>query len=242
MNTCRTRASKESEAVPRRTSDIPKEAEERLMSEYRQEGPLTYLRIKECLFHEQIVGRRAYDNNGNLLIETPLKNSKKHGREYSWNEGGALELIEPYFEGKLHGLARQYGHNGKIIGTYRFLHGTGLDIWRQEREDGSIFISEIHSLRDGLPDGYEWWLRVDQRSLWHELHWKQGVLHGIERMWKDDGSLRRGYPKFWTQGQHVSRRTYIKASQQDQTLPISRVAEDRPERQFPPEIENLITV
>lgn len=224
--------------MKRPKSDIPPEAEERLLREYSQEGLLIYLQVKECILDGQVVGQRAYDDNGNLKIETPLKNGKKHGREYIWNEDGTLESVEPYFEGKIHGLARQYGRNGTVIGTYRCVHGTGLDIWRQERKDGSIFISEIHSLQDGRPHGYEWWLNVDQRSVWHERHWNQGTVHGIERMWNDKGSLRRGYPKYWIRGQAVGRRIYLKAAKQDKTLPPFREGDNRPQRQFPIEIGN----
>lgn len=227
--------------MKRPESDIPSKAKEQLVCEYSQEGSLTDLQIRECILDGQVVGRRAYDSNGHLKVETPLKNGEKHGREYIWKDDGSLESVEPYFEGKIHGLARQYGRNSKVIGTYRCVHGTGFDIWRQEREDGVIFISEIHSLKDGLPHGYEWWLDVDQHSAWHELHWHQGKLHGIERMWNDKGTLKRGYPKYWIQDRAVGKRVYVKAAEQDSTLPAFLESKNNPHRQFPPEIENLLS-
>jgi antitoxin component YwqK of YwqJK toxin-antitoxin module len=226
--------------MKRLKTDIPPEAKERLVREYSQEGSLISFQIRECILDGQVVGQRAYDSNGSLKIETPLRNGKKHGREYIWNEDGTLESVEPYFDGKLHGLSKQYGRSGKVIGTYRCVHGTGFDIWRQELEDGSIFISEIHNLRDGFLHGYEWWLSVDPHSVWHELHWYQGKLHGIERMWNDKGALKREYPKYWIQGQAVSKRIYMKVTKQDETLPIFREKDNRPHRQFPAEIENLL--
>ena len=80
-----------------------------LIREYGQKGALMHLRMTECMLNGQVIGRRAYDGDGRLVLETPLKNGKKHGREYSWNENGTLESVEPYVDGKLHGLARQYG-------------------------------------------------------------------------------------------------------------------------------------
>lgn len=222
-------------------SDIPESADERLIREYGREGPLIYLRVTECIFKDQVVGQRAYDAHGKLMIETPLKDNQKHGREYTWNEQGALESVEPYFEGKLHGVARQYGRGGKVIGTYRFVYGTGFDIWRCERQDGTIGISEIHSLQDGLPHGYEWWLKEDQQSVEQERHWQQGRYHGIERMWNASGRLRRGYPKYWIQGRAVSKRLYLKAAGQDKTLPPFREKDNRPRRSFPAEIEKLFS-
>lgn len=226
--------------MKQRESDIPQDAVEWLVREYSQQGQLTYFRLMDCMFHDQLVGQRAYDNHGKLIIETPLKDGKKHGREYRWNEEGALESVEPYFEGKLHGLSRQYGRKGNVIGTYRCVHGTGFDVWRQEKEDGTVFVSEIHSLNDGFPHGYEWWLGVDQHTVWQERHWREGQLHGIERFWNNKSRLHRGYPKFWIQGQAVSKRTYLKAIEQDKTLPPFRAEDNRPERQFPVDIEELL--
>ena len=218
-------------------SDIPEGAEERLIREYGREGAFTHLRVTECLLNDQSVGQRAYDGLGQLVIETPLKNGEKHGREYTWNERGALESVEPYSNGKLHGVARQFGRNGKVIGTYRCVHGTGYDIWRQEQEDGSITVSEIHSLEDGLPHGYEWWLREDQQSVWHERHWQRGLLHGIERLWNSKGTLKRSYPKFWIQGKAVRKEIYLKAARRDKTLPAFRERDNRPHRRFPVEVK-----
>ena len=195
-----------------------------------------FFRVTECTVDGQVVGRRAYDSNGRLMRETPLKNGRKQGREYIWDETGHLESVEPYVDGQLHGLARQYNRKGKVIGTYRFVHGTGYDIWRYEREDGTIGISEIFSIQNSVLHGFEWWLRDDQRSVWHERHWHQGKVHGIERMWNREGGLKRGYPRYWIRNQAVSKRVYIKAAQQDETLPEVREIENRPERRFPVEV------
>src|SRR5687767_7055588 len=135
--------------MKRPKSDIPQDASERQIEAYRQQGQLVYFRVVECILDGQVVGRRAYDGDGVLRVETPLKNGKKHGREYIWDEQGILESVEPYAEGQLHGLAKQYNRKGKVIGTYRFVRGTGFDVWRFEREDGSIGISEIFSVHDG---------------------------------------------------------------------------------------------
>jgi antitoxin component YwqK of YwqJK toxin-antitoxin module len=226
--------------MKRPKSDIPQGVKEVEIREYRQLGNLMYFRVAECRLDKVVVGQRAYDEDGRLMRETPLKNGKKHGREYIWDESGYLESMEPYVDGKLHGLAKQYNRNGKIIGTYRFVHGTGFDIWRYEREDGSIGISEIFTMQDGSLHGYEWWLRDDQHSIWHERHWQKGEFHGIERMWNREGKLKRGYPKYWIRGQAVDRRAYLKATVQDKTLPMYKENDNRPQRKFPEEIESLV--
>lgn len=229
--------------MKRLKSDIPAGVVEQLVSEYRREdgehGALIYYRTVNCLLNGQVVGRRAYTPGGILVMETPLKDGQKHGREFTWSEEGTLLLVEPYAEGKIHGTAEQYGSRGRLIGTYHFVHGTGFDIWRTEHRDGRVTVSEIHSLRNGLRHGYEWWFTSDGRSLWHERHWQTGSNHGIERMWNSQGKLKRGYPKYWIMGQTVSKRKYLQAAKADPALPVFREQDHSPEREFPAEIERL---
>jgi hypothetical protein len=222
-------------------SDIPSGAVEQLVSAYRKEGGCIYYRIMDCLLDGRLVGRRAYTQDGNLVIETPLKDGQKHGREFTWNEDGTLLSVEPYVKDQIHGTAKQYGHHGKLIGTYTVIHGTGFDLWRQEGEDGSVSISEIHCLREGLPHGYEWWFTTEQGALWHERHWRAGEYHGIERVWSSRGELSRGYPKYWIAGRAVSKRKYLKAAQTDKTLPAFREKDNSIRRKFPPEIKPLLS-
>jgi hypothetical protein len=230
--------------MKRPKSDIPQGVTEVEIQEFSQKfsqtGGLIYFRVMECILDGQVVGQRAYDGEGNLRVETPIKGGKAHGRHYIWNEMGGLESVEPFFEGKRHGLAKQYGRKGNVIGTYRFVHGTGFDIWRWEEGDGSVYISEVFSAKDGALDGYEWWLNTDQRSVWHERHWQQGKFHGIERMWNDKGRLKRGYPKYWILNKAVRKREYLNAAENDRTLPKFREKDNRPRRMFPAEIEKLL--
>ncbi len=227
--------------MKRPKSDIPPNATEVVISKYRQKGFHISFRTTECMLNGVVVGQRFYDSDGNIQKETPLKNGKKHGREYIWDETGALESVEPYVDGKRHGLAKQYNRKGKVIGTYRFVHGTGYDIWRYEREDGTIGISEIFTVQDGSLHGYEWWPRADQRSVWHERHWQQGIYHGIERMWNAKGKLKRGFPKYWIRGKAVRKSAYLKAAETDKTLPAFTEKENSPRRKFPGEIETLLS-
>ena len=102
------------------------------------------------------------------------------------------------------------------------VHGTGYDIWRWEWWEGFAPVSEVHSMQDGVPHGYEWWMDADQRSLDHERHWSEGKYHGIERRWNHQRKLHRGYPKYWIRGEAVTKRQYLKAAKSDKTLPRFR--------------------
>jgi hypothetical protein len=230
-----------SNGMRRFKSDIPPNVVEQTTREFRRVGGAIYYRLTDCLLNNEVVGQRAYDENGQLVTETPLKNGRKHGREYQWHEDGWLMLVEPYVDGKVHGTAKQFGRDGSIIGTYKLRHGTGYDIWRVENEDGATNISEIHTLVDGLPHGYEWWLRSKPHILSHEIHWHDGEYHGIERQWNLANKLRRGFPCYWINGDRVTKRKYLREAKKDLSLPPFRLKDNSPRRRFPLEIEQLFS-
>ena len=221
-------------------SDIPPNVVEQVTREFRREGGAISERVTSCLLNGEVVGQRVYNEEGQLVIESPLRDGSKHGCEYHWDDDGRLLSIEPYVNGKAHGTAKQYGRHGSVIGTYKLRHGTGYDIWRMEDEDGAINISEIHTLRDGLPHGYEWWLRKPH-VVWHEIHWHEGEYHGIERQWNTANKLRRGFPQYWIKGERVDKRKYLRAAKKDLSLPPFRLKDNSPRRRFPTDIEQLFS-
>ena len=225
---------------PRYKSSIPPGTTERLVSEYRCEGAGVWLRRTECVLEGKVVGEREYEEDGALIVETPLKNGKRHGVVYDWYDGVHLSCAEPYFEGKPHGTARQWSEDGILLGTYRLVHGTGIDVWRHMREDGTICVSEIHNMRDGQAHGFEWWLNEDQQSVLIERHWDNGKLHGIEREWNLKGRLSRGWPRYWVQGKQLTKRQYVAAAERDNSLPKIRPEDLSPSRTFPPEIQRIL--
>ncbi|HXG63478.1 MAG TPA: hypothetical protein VNO70_00125 [Blastocatellia bacterium] len=222
-------------------SSIPPEATEQVVSECRREGNAIWLRRTKCLFDGKVVGERFYEEDGTLVIETPLKDGKRHGVVYCWHDTGELLSAEPYVDGLLHGTSLQWSEDGALLGTYALVHGTGYDIWRNVGEDGRIYISEIHSLQAGLPHGFEWWLNEDQRSVWEERHWHLGELHGIERRWNRAGGLSRGWPKYWVRGERVTKKQYLRAVESDASLPAFREADQFPKRNFPDGLQRLLT-
>jgi antitoxin component YwqK of YwqJK toxin-antitoxin module len=222
-------------------SDIPPNAVEQITREFRRDGSAIYHRLTVCVLNGEVVGQRAYGEEGQLVTETPLRNGNKHGREYQWDDDGRLSLIEPYVNGKIHGTAKQYGRDGTVIGAYSLRHGTGYDIWRAESEDGAVNISEIHTLKDGVPHGYEWWLTSNPHIVRHELHWNEGQYHGIERVWNAANRLSRGFPQYWIKGERVPRRKYLRAAKNDPGLPPFRLKDNSPRRRFPSEIEQLFS-
>ena len=235
----------------RQKSDIPAGVKERVVRPYKEKrseaknkwigaSSLIQLEIRECILRGEVVGQRAYDAEGRLSIETALKNGKKHGREFNWNDDGSLLSVEPYFDGSVHGTAKQYDHCGRVVGTYKMVHGTCYDVWRNQISDGPVYVSEIYSNLNGSLHGFVWWLNQDQKSVHEEKHWHEGLLHGIEREWTFEGKLRRGYPKYWVLNKAVTKRQYLAAARKDPTLPPFRRKDNSPKREFPPEIRRLL--
>jgi hypothetical protein len=222
-------------------SSIPQNIVEKPLREYKQEGTRSYYRVTDCFLNGILVGQRVYNLKGTLVLETPIKDGLKHGREFTWGDDGKLLLIEPYVKGKIHGRAEQHGRDGKVIGTYTLTHGTGFDIWRQENENKTVFISEVHRLQDGVPHGYEWHFASSKQDLWYERHWYLGKIHGIERIWNSKGQLHRGYPKFYILDRAVSKDKYLNLVLTDKTLPPFRDNDNQPYRNFSFEIKGFIT-
>jgi hypothetical protein len=214
-------------------SSIPKAARERVTATHVT-GPQKYK--AECVLNGKVVGIRLFHPTGELEHERPLKNGVTHGIEYRSDIPGKLISATPYSNGFEHGTARQWSPDGKLIGTYTMKHGAGIDLWWNLRfEDGSPYLSEARYVVDGKWHGFEWWLN-DRKSPWQERHFWNDHLHGIERSWNQEGSLRRGYPKYWVNGARMTKRQYLRARAKDPTLPPFRDADNRPQRRFPPAV------
>ena len=84
--------------------------------------------------------------------------------------------------------------------------------------------------------GFEWWINADQESVSQESYFTHGQVHGIQRDWNSAGRLRRGCPKYFINGEQVTKRKYLHAAQKDASLPPFREVDNQPGRQFPPEV------
>ena len=83
--------------------------------------------------------------------------------------------------------------------------------------------------------GYERWWYGDNKTIWSEQHFQDGQSHGIYREW-NGLSLRRGFPRYYANGQKVNKRQYLKACEQDPSLPEFSEADNRPCRALPHEL------
>jgi hypothetical protein len=207
------------------TSSIPEDAEE-IRESFGPESLRTY----RCVLNGQTVGSRTRDEEGRLISEIPLKNGLRHGVEREWDADGSLLFETYYVDGLEDGVAKQY-LDGRLIGTYRMDHGTGVDLWRSH--DGTL--SEERWMKDGYRDGFERWWNGDNHTVRNESHFKRGMEHGIFRQWNKQGRLQRGYPQYYVDGTRVQKRQYLKACATDPSLPPFHEGENRPSRKLPVE-------
>lgn len=214
-------------------SSIPVSARERTVERHTNGKP----KRAEYLMARKVVGVRGFFESGEPEYEYALKNGMKHGTQYHWLAPGHLLSAEPFVEGRCHGTARQWDERGRLVGTYTMEHGTGIDLWWNQRSTGrSWYLSEVLYCKEGMPNGFEWWIDEDQRSVYIEQHWRIGQFHGIAREWNLSGRLHRGFPAYFIDGKRVTKRQYLRASQADPSLPPFRPKDNRPARQFSPEI------
>lgn len=156
---------------------------------------------------------------------------------FRWDEPGKLLSATPFVNGIQHGVARQWDDRGRIVGTYKMVRGTGIDLWwRWRARDKSPYLAETLFWKNGHVHGFEWWINEDQRSVYIERHWWRSKLHGIHREWVWGKGLDRGFPKFYLQNKKVGKREYLNACKTDPTLPPYRPKGDRPRRDFPEDV------
>jgi antitoxin component YwqK of YwqJK toxin-antitoxin module len=207
---------------------IPRNAREKVVK--RHTSGLKHV----ALYHlnRKLVGHRSWDDEGNISIEYAIRNNKQHGPFRDYHSNGVVCWATRFVDGKEHGISRQYDWDGSVIGSYRMRHGTGVDLWYRSRGE----LSEERYVRDGKWNGYErWWWSHHRVS--DETHFKDNLEHGIKRSWNSRGRLCRGYPQYFINGLKVTKRTYVRASKLDASLPVYRKEEDNP-RRTPPTFAN----
>lgn len=210
-------------------TSIPVEAREVVRGKYDDGRPTRC----EYFVGTERVGERRFYHDGALEGEWSFRNGVKHGAEYRWDHPGELLSVTYYENGLEHGTAHQWGRDGRHIGSYTMVHGTGWDLWMEDWSDGTIDLAEAREYVEGLLYGFEWWF-FSQGKLSSERHFVRDKEHGIERNWNYEGGLCRGYPRYWVIGERVTKRQYVRAAALDPMLPPFRPEENRREREFPP--------
>jgi antitoxin component YwqK of YwqJK toxin-antitoxin module len=181
----------------------------------------------EFWFRGRLVGRAFWDSDGSLCMAVGLRDGVAVGLQIEYRDG-AVVYAEPFAKGVIHGLAKQYRRDGRLLLVSPFTQGTGTDFWCDERGR----LAEEHPLVQGKPSGTERWWNPDQTTVFSETEWLNGVWHGASRHWTD-GRLDRGFPKFYVRGKRIAERAYLRLARQDPGLPPYRPEADSPARTLP---------
>ena len=217
-------------------SSIPEEAREKITQKHGNGAR----KRAEYFLGKELVGFREFYRDNTPEGEYSFRNGVPHGWEYRWSTPGELTSAESRENGVVHGTAYQWGRDGRLIGSYTIDHGTGIDLWREELEDGRVNLSEAYQYVDGRRHGFEWHFMNGDLS--DEKHWMQGILHGIERSWNSKGGLSRGYPRYWINDERVTKAKYVRAALKDDQLPPFRLEDNQCLREFPAEVAQHIRV
>jgi antitoxin component YwqK of YwqJK toxin-antitoxin module len=218
-------------------SDIPESAEERVVERYDTGAK----REARYLAGGEVVGVRLFHPDGRIELESPRRAGEPNGTEYQWDDKGQLRSALPYVDGLEHGISRQWAPDGRPLGTYELRHGTGLDLWRGQRQDGSPYLAEARSVVSGQRHGLEWLIDQDQRSVHRETRFAGGLEHGIRREWDADRQLREGHPRFYLLDREVDGDEYEYGRSIDPDLPPYDAADDQAARTFPDAVAEHLT-
>jgi hypothetical protein len=203
----------------------PPDAEEKVLSRW-PDGARQYSVYR--IAGEQ-VWYRNWDEAGNLSVEGGLQGRLPHGPYRYWHDNGKLCEESFFVGGKEHGVSRQWDRDGKLIGIYMMDHGTGIDQWFQ----APGILAEEREWLDGEKHGVErdYFSYSEPGTLSEERYYKRFVEHGIHRSWNTRGGMRRGYPRYFIDGQRVTKRQYLRAAAKDPTLPPFRPEDNINRRQ-----------
>ena len=173
----------------------------------------------------ELVGEVWWDE-GRPGIAVGRRGGKKYGYLVEYHEG-TVSYAEPFVDGLQHGWAKQYTRKGRLLIANPYVRGTGTDYFCNSRGE----LQEEHPIVDRRLSGFDrWW--TDRTSVHEETHYVAGEKHGIVRHWSG-GKLSPEYPKYFVNGEEVSRERYLEAARRDPTLPAHRPEDDSPERTLP---------
>ncbi|MGH2396163.1 MAG: toxin-antitoxin system YwqK family antitoxin [bacterium] len=181
----------------------------------------------EARLDTRALGQLNWSSDGRLLHERRFDaQGRVHGIETERDESGRVVWCATWVDGSMHGPAVQFDDRGRPVLVTHFVRGCGTDIWASCGK-----VTELRELVDGVPHGLERW--GDPRRPWEEGSFFAGQRHGIFREWKSDGTLRKGFPRYYVNGNQVSRRAYDAARASDPSLPPYVARKDLNKRRLP---------
>ncbi len=103
---------------------------------------------------EQLVGERFFYDNKQVQSELVLGVGGRNGICRTWHPNGQPRSLIPYRNGSIDGTAKQWSSDGKLLGSFQMIGGTGMEIvWN---EKGAIYsiTSYCQGKKSGLMTKY----------------------------------------------------------------------------------------
>ncbi len=129
---------------------------------------------------------RWWDAAGAKESAVEYRDGKRHGTFKAWHENGILAEAGTYSEDRPHGEWAQWNQEGKLLGRFKMIHGSGSMVrwhengkmsWRREYKDGQL---------DGLVEGWE-----EDGTKTLEGNYRAGKKDGTWKYWSPSGELER---------------------------------------------------
>jgi len=173
------------------------------------------------------LSRLIWSRDGALLHEQPLDaRGRSHGIEVEWDDSGAVLWCATWVHGSMHGPLMLFDEAGQPALVTEFVHGRGTDLWLSCGR-----VSEVRELVDGRLHGLVRWGDPERPS--EEGYFDRGRRHGIFREWEANGTLRKGFPRYYLRDARVSRRRYELAQAKSSSLRPYIASEDANDREMP---------
>lgn len=212
------------------TSSIPVDAIKKIQKTNKQGIVIA----TDYYVSNELIGKRFFEDDGKLFWEYGLKNGKYHGNYYYFHDNGELFYQSNYTDGKQSGLAVQWTTTGQLVGISYFENGTGIDFWCIVDMLNRWELGEEKHYKDGLMHGLERWWNADG-TVWREGYYQKGLATGVFREWDEEG-LKVGFPKFFIDGQEVDKQAYLTIQQNHKAsyLPAFKEIDNLPQRTLHP--------
>lgn len=188
----------------------------------------------EARMGERRLAQLNWTLDGQLLHEKPLDvDGNGHGVEVQRDDSGRIVWCAQWVRGAMHGPVIQFDEHGRPLIVSHFVRGRGTDIWMNCGK-----VTEVRELADGQLHGLVRW--GDPRRPLEEGRFFRGQRHGIFREWRPDGTLRKGFPRFYLRDAGVSRQAYLAAQAKDASLQRYDARDDSNKRTTPQAVREAL--
>ena len=128
-----------------------------------------------------------YHENGQKILEVPIKDGRKDRVEFTWYESGQKESKGNYKDGARDGLWTWWHENGQRKKEGNHKDGKPDGLWTGWNKNGQKM--EKWNVKDGKNDGL-WTVWYENGRKWKEKHYKDGLRIGHWKIWLKNGEER----------------------------------------------------